>query len=282
MQIKVNGVRLFFDVEGSAFRPPLLILHGGPGIDHSPYRELGPRLSPFFQVFYLDQRGSGRSEAGAPETWNLDTWAADVFHFCEALGLEKPTVLGHSFGGYVAQAYASRYPEHPSRLILAGTAPRFRKERSLAAFERSGGAQAATVARNFFAAPLAHFQEYLSVCYPLYGMKPAAPEIMARMIIKLDVADFFVGGAMQSFDLRPQLKELSAPVLILSAERDVIATPADIEDLKQALRPELVTHHHCAEAGHEIFRDADEEAVAAILRFAFPSGDPYAYQADYR
>lgn len=279
MQIKVNGVRLFFDIEGPAYavkensleqRPPLLILHGGPGIDHSPYRELGQHLSPFFQVIYLDQRGSGRSESGSPETWNLETWAADVYHFCEALGLEKPLVLGHSFGGYVAQTYASLFPQHPARLILAGTAPRFMKERSLAAFEAWGGAHAADVARKFFAAPLQHFQEYLGVCYPLYGMKPVPPEVMARMVIKLDIADFFVGGAMQSFDLRPQLKHIASPVLILSAERDVIATPADIEDLKEALRPELVTHHPCHESGHEIFRDAADESVAAILRFAFP------------
>lgn len=291
MQIKVNGVRLFFDVEGPSYalkegaleqRPPLVILHGGPGIDHSPYRELGQRLSPFFQVIYLDQRGSGRSEAGSPESWNLESWAADVYHFCEALGLEKPLVLGHSFGGYVAQAYASLYPQHPARLILAGTAPRFVKARSLAAFEQWGGPQAVDVARKFFAAPLAHFQEYLGVCYPLYGVKPVPPEVMARMVIKLDVADFFVGGAMQSFDLRHTLNQVAAPVLILSAERDVIATPADIEDLKKALKPELVTHHPCTDSGHEIFRDAEDESVAEILRFAFPSGVHNAYQKDYR
>ena len=56
-----------------------------------------------------------------PDHWNLAQWAADVRAFCDALEIEKPIVLGVSFGGMVAMKYAASYPDHPSRLILVST-----------------------------------------------------------------------------------------------------------------------------------------------------------------
>lgn len=111
MHVEVRGARLFFDTEGSEWvpagprlrrKPSLLILHGGPGVDHSAYREMGQRLSSDFHIVYLDHRGNGRSDSGAAADWTLASWAADVDGFITAIGLERPIVLGHSFGGYVA------------------------------------------------------------------------------------------------------------------------------------------------------------------------------------
>ena len=108
MHVSVNGVRLFFDVEGSKFvpdgplmreKPTLLMLHGGPGSDHSIYRPAYSALSDIAQIIYLDHRGNGRSEDGPRESWNLAQWGDDVRAFCEALGIVNPIVLGASFGG---------------------------------------------------------------------------------------------------------------------------------------------------------------------------------------
>src|SRR3984893_1314378 len=80
MHVLVNGVRLFFDVEGAKLvpngavmreRPTLLLLHGGPGFDHSIYKPAYSALADIAQVIYLDHRGNGRSEDGASENWNL-------------------------------------------------------------------------------------------------------------------------------------------------------------------------------------------------------------------
>jgi proline iminopeptidase len=148
MFVRVRDVRLFFDVEGSKLapegpvmreKPTLLCLHGGPGLDHSAFR---PGLSPLAdmaQVVYLDQRGHGRSERSEPARWSLAEWADDVVAFCEILKIEQPIVLGSSFGGYVAMAYAIRHPDHASKLILIstsarGTGNRERRGNVLAAF----------------------------------------------------------------------------------------------------------------------------------------------------
>jgi len=91
-------------------------------------------------VVVPDQRGHGRSDRGAPETWNLATWAADVKNLSDALGIEHPIVLGNSFGGYVAQQYAATYPEHPAGLILLSTGARWASmEEALSRFREAGG-----------------------------------------------------------------------------------------------------------------------------------------------
>ena len=67
---------------------------------------------------------------------------------CDALGIEKPIVLGGSFGGFVAQSYATRHPGHPAKLILASTAAKIVYEEVFAAFERVGGKSARDVAES--------------------------------------------------------------------------------------------------------------------------------------
>jgi pimeloyl-ACP methyl ester carboxylesterase len=96
-------------------------------------------LADIVQVVYFDQRGNGRSTGGGPETWNLAQWGDDVKGLCEALGIDKPIVYGGSFGGFVAQSYATRHPDHPAKLILASTAARVDFPTIFAAFERMVG-----------------------------------------------------------------------------------------------------------------------------------------------
>ena len=161
MHVSVNGVRLFFDVEGAKLvpdgpamreKPTLLLLHGGPGFDHSIYKPAYSALADIAQVIYLDHRGNGRSDDGPRESWHLAQWGDDVRAFCDALGITAPIVLGASFGGMVALAYATRHPEHPSKLVLISTeaAGDTHLERRVALFERFGGPEVGALARRRF------------------------------------------------------------------------------------------------------------------------------------
>jgi len=111
--VKVGDVQLFYDVEGAKLRPDgpamrevptLLLLHGGPGGDHSSFKPAYSALTDVAQLIYLDHRGQGRSDRSAPDRWNLAQWAEDVRLFCDLLGIGRPVVLGLSFGGFVALA----------------------------------------------------------------------------------------------------------------------------------------------------------------------------------
>jgi proline iminopeptidase len=137
VHITVNGSRIFFDVNGAKLvpdgprmreRPTLLLLHGGPGGDHSMFRPYFDELADVAQVVCLDHRGNGRSDWGDPATWNLPQWGDDVRAFCDALGIEKPIVLGYSFGGMVAQSYATRHPDHPGKMVFYSTSPKRDRE----------------------------------------------------------------------------------------------------------------------------------------------------------
>lgn len=105
------------------------------------------------QVVYLDHCGNGRSEYGDPSTWNLARSGDDVRGFCDALGIHKPVVYGVSFGGFVAQSYATRHPQPPGKLVLASTAALPDRPAVFSAFERIGGAQARLSGRSLLADP---------------------------------------------------------------------------------------------------------------------------------
>ena len=87
-------------------RPTIILLHGGPGFDHTPYKQLYAPLTQIAQLVYYDHRGNGRSESGSRERWTLDQWADDLRTLCDVLGIERPIVFGGSFGGFVALNYA--------------------------------------------------------------------------------------------------------------------------------------------------------------------------------
>ena len=161
MRVHVNGVSLWFEVSGPALTlddgvvrplPTLVAVHGGPGVDHTSSRLNLEPLTGHAQVIFYDQRGHGRSDYSSAEHWNLSTWASDLRGFCDALGIERPVVLGSSFGGFVALTYAALFPDHPGAVILTNTTGgRTNYTRSVEVFRRLGGDQAADVAARDFA-----------------------------------------------------------------------------------------------------------------------------------
>ena len=160
MQVDVNGTRLWFDVDGPALvprgdsmepRPTLVLVHGGPGsYDHSYFKPWFSRLADRMQIVYLDLRDHGRSERGDPASWSFEACADDVRAFCDALGIERPIVLGHSMGGFVAILYGSRHPGHAGGLILLSTFARFDLDRLAEGFRSVAGDEVGELARRAY------------------------------------------------------------------------------------------------------------------------------------
>jgi proline iminopeptidase len=277
MHIEVNGARLFFDVAGSrlqpdgnrmAERPTLIVLHGGPGFDHASLRPYFDRFSDSHQVIYLDHRGNGRSD-GAPDTWTLAQWGDDIHGFCQTLGIEKPAVLGQSFGGMVAMSYAARHPEGPSRLILSSTAGRMRLEETYAAMERLGGAEARRIAEAFWLDPSeSGAADYIKTCMPLYN--PGPPQDGSnrdRAILRTEVMFHFIRGEQRGMDLLTGLAAVRCPTLVLAGGQDPITPVSCAEAILAALPDgvgELVVFE---DAGHGAYRDHPERAEALLRRF---------------
>lgn len=101
---------------------PLVVLHGGPGASHDYFLPWLLPLARDHRLIFLDERGSGRSERlEDPAQYTVEAMVADVEAVRRALGLGKIDLLGHSFGGVLAQAYAFAHPEALSHLVLCST-----------------------------------------------------------------------------------------------------------------------------------------------------------------
>jgi len=277
MYLTVNGARLFFDTVGAqlridgarmAERPALVVLHGGPGFDHSLMRRYFDRFADTHQVVYLDHRGNGRS-GGEADTWRLGQWGDDIKDFCDALGLIKPSVLGLSFGGMAAMAYATRHPEHPGKLVLASTAARMDLPATYAAMERLGGERAAAIARRFWTDPDPEAAgEYLTVCLPLYNPKPSLDPLgVQRAIMRTEVMFHFIVGEQRTMNMLGDLARIACPTLVTAGGADPITPPACSEAIFAALPAGLGEIEIFAAAGHGVHRDEPERAEASLRRF---------------
>ena len=270
-----DGTRIFFEVIGTKLvpdgptmreRPTLLLLHGGPGFDHSGLAHMLAPLSDVAQLVLLDHRGQGRSDGDDPEEWNLDRWVEDIVEFCDALELERPMILGQSFGGVVALATAARHPDLPSKLIVSSSLAKFSPDRSFPMFERLGGPEVREVAeRHFSELSDESAQEFMRVALPVYNPKPMEPDVIARTRLKLEVGNHFFRNEFMTTDLLPELPNISCPALVLGGELDPITPVADSEDIAAAIpQAELRIFEG---AGHGVFRDQPEEAIAVIREF---------------
>src|SRR5512139_4012854 len=111
----IRDVSLYVKIIGRG--DPLLLMHGGPGLDHTSLLPLQPLADQFTLIFY-DHRCNGRSEGGEISSMTFENLTADADALRQELGFDRWAILGHSFGGNVALEYALRYPQSFSHLIL--------------------------------------------------------------------------------------------------------------------------------------------------------------------
>lgn len=118
--VDANGMMIYYMALGRG--EPLLILHGGPGASHDYFLPYLLPLARHNRLILIDERGSGRSQKlEDPAGYTIENMVEDVEGVRQALSLGKVNLLGHSYGGALAQAYALKYQQNLSHLILAST-----------------------------------------------------------------------------------------------------------------------------------------------------------------
>src|SRR5947199_5951133 len=113
-----DGYEMFVEEVGSGF--PLIVLHGGPGLDHTMFRPWLDPLGDELRLLYVDERGQGRSERVDPATLSLEVFARDVDLLAETLELDGFALLGHSFGAIIATYHATELGTAAAYVISAG------------------------------------------------------------------------------------------------------------------------------------------------------------------
>lgn len=281
MRVAVDDVRLFFDVEGCGLavagdvmmaRPSLVLLHGGPGGDHTLFRPEFSAITDLAQVVYLDQRGSGRSDRSTPGKWTWLRWADDVAGFCHALGIGAPVLVGSSSGGLVAMMCAARHPGLVGGLVLDSTlgAPMSLRD-SLDVFERRGGAEAADAARRYLggdtspAAARAWHRHGL----PLYGSTGDSDmeTRRARALINDDVQQHFRRGGCGPADVSDFAAAITCRTLIIAGQDDPVAPAAAQARLAALLASTSARVEILDGVGHGVFRQAPQRAFELLRAF---------------
>jgi len=282
MKATVNGAEIFFDVEGTGLKvtptgmkekPTCVILHGGPGGDHSAYRPWLSPLSEYMQLIYVDHRGTGRSGKVPQETMQIAQIADDLESLRETLGVPKWNVLGCSFGGMWALTYAARHQKSIEKLILLDTTACWKDdwEEVHKTMARWGNDAQRRVYRDVFEGKVgttAASKAWYKVMLPLYihNFDPRiAREFQARGKGSPETSQYMWKNVMWDYDVRDQLPGIRVPTMIMVGVHDWVTPISQSRYLaKHIPGSKLVVFR---ESGHMVYIDENEKFLKNVKQF---------------
>jgi proline iminopeptidase len=262
-----DGYRMNVEDVGAAF--PVIVLHGGPGMDHTMFRPYLDPLSDDFRLLYVDQRGQGRSERVDPQTLSLEVFARDVDLLAEALGLGPFALLGHSFGAIVATYHATEVGTAAAYVISGGgdtsDALLADVEASLERMGEAGRALAASWEDEKTVRTEEALHELLRTQMPFHFHGEPPPNYGDETVGAPDVLRHFASEGYGDFDYRPKLKDVRKPTLVIVGEHDRTTTPRAARVLHEGIEgSELVV---VPEAGHMSFVEQNDAYIRAVGGF---------------
>jgi proline iminopeptidase len=285
-----GGVVLYVKTVGHG--PPLVVVHGGPGASHDYLLPHLYRLASSYRLVFIDERGSGRSPRLEDITqYTAEKMADDVEAVRAALQLGKIALLGHSYGGVVAQAYAFKYQANLSHLILAST---FASTRQLnEALARMKQAMSADKRGRLEALEKAGLfgkgeswehgrypEEYAKLAWgngyfpALYGARPDAnyDPVLSNTTYSWELyrqmwgshGEFVVDGNLREVEWVDRLQEIKVPTLVLVGDHDQ-SDPAMSREMNAKIAGSRLVV--LPNSGHMTFVDQPDQFVRAITDF---------------
>ena len=262
-----DGYRMNVEELGAGF--PVIVLHGGPGLDHTMFRPYLDVLGGEFRVLYVDQRGQGASERVHPQTLSLEVFARDVDLLAEALELGPFALFGHSFGAIVATYHATEMGSAAAYVISGGGdssgALLADVEASLERMGDDGRAIAASWEDEKTVQTEAELHELLRRQMPFHFHGEPPPNYGSETVGAPEVLRHFANEGYGAFDYRPKLKNVRKPTLVIVGEHDRTTTPRAARVLHEGIEgSELVV---VPDAGHMSFVEQSEAYAQAVRRF---------------
>jgi proline iminopeptidase len=262
-----DGCRIAVEEVGDGFA--LIVLHGGPGLDHTTFRPYLDPLGEDFRIVYVDERGQGRSDRVDPETLSLDVFARDVDLLADALDLEQYALLGHSFGAIIATYHATELGTAAAYVISGGgdTSDALMADvvASLEALGGAGEAIAASWEDEKTVETEEQLRELLRIQMPFHFQGEVPPGYGEETIVTPDVLRHFANVGYGDFDYRPRLAGVHKPALVIVGEHDRTTTPRAARVLHEGMpNSELVV---VPDAGHMSFVEQSDVYRDAVRRF---------------
>jgi proline iminopeptidase len=276
--VPIGDTRLHIDERGQG--APLMILHGGPGLDHHMFGDYLDPLADRRRLIFVDQRGQGQSERAPQDTWSIEQMAADVSGLAASLELERFAVLGHSFGAFVALQHAVDFPGEASHTIVSSGVPSARYlehvQENLASFEpESLRAQVASSwAREASAQTAEEIASLLHDQMPFHFADPIDARIAdyerrtAGGIYSPDVLRYFAQQEYGGIEVEEKLGRVLEPVLVLAGARDRVCSRPAAEAMARGVPDgRLVVFEN---SGHMTFVEENERYLEVVRRFLTP------------
>ena len=273
--VDVGDTRLYVVERGNGY--PLLVFHGGPGLDHHSFGDYLDALADEYRLILVDQRSNGRSDRAPEETWTLEQMAADVSSLARAMDLERYAVLGHSYGGFVVLQHAVDFPGEAAQTIVSSGIPSARflehVSKNLAAFEPVELREQVTNSweREKSVRTQEEVVELLHDQWPFQFADPHDPRIeeyerrTAGSIYSTDVLRRFASEEYGGIEVEDRLHDVTQPVLVLAGRHDrtcsVEAAQAIAEGVRQG---ELVVFES---SGHMTFVEENDVYVRIVRDF---------------
>ena len=287
--VEVNNIMIYYKAIGHG--DPLLIVHGGPGASHDYFL---PYLLPLIKnnrLIFIDERGSGRSQKlENTKGYTVENMVEDVEAIRQALGLGKISLLGHSYGGVLALAYALKYQENLSHLILCSTFHSSAKMNQLfeKMKERMNPELRARIDRMELEGLYGHGKDYEKSRYTndymvaawgegyfpyLYGNHPDANyDPIANGNMSWDLyremwgshGEFVIDGNLSTVEYTERLSSIKVPTLITVGDHDECGPSLSQEMQSKIAGSELVVF---PKSGHMTFVDQPDLFISTVNEF---------------
>ncbi len=273
--VLVGDTRLHVVERGEGY--PVLVLHGGPGLDHRMFGDYLDPLAARYRLILVDQRSQGRSDPAPEATWTLEQMARDVGALANAMGLARYAVLGHSYGAFVALQHAVDYPGEAGQTIVSSGVPSARyldhvwrslerfepielREQVTSSWEREKGVETPEEV-----AALLHDQLPFQFGDPRDERIAEYEARTAGAVYAPDVLRHFANAAYGAIEVEERLGRVTQPVLVLAGRRDRTCSVAAAEAIARGVpHGELVVFEA---SGHMTFAEENERYLAAVGAF---------------
>ncbi len=264
-KIRSGDIELYYETYGGAGKP--LVLISGIGYPLWQWHRMVPFLKERFQVVTFDNRGVGQSDKpGGP--YSAQMLAADTASLLGALGIEKAIVMGHSMGGFIAQAMALDFPQRVEKLILCST--NFGGPRHIPVTP-----EALKVLTDVTGDPLTRFKNGLVVS-TAPGWAEKNPDVIEewvrwRVANPIDPAPYQAQMAIglslipEAAAFETKLPRLTVPTLILFGAHDKVVPPENADLLAKQIADSKVVIF--PDAGHFFPLEMPEAASQAVIEF---------------
>jgi pimeloyl-ACP methyl ester carboxylesterase len=262
-----DGYNLNVEEVGSGF--PLIVLHGGPGLDHSMFRPYLDPLGDEYRLLYVDERGQGRSQRVDPATLSLEVFARDVDLLAESLELDGFALLGHSFGAIIATYHATELGSAGAYVISGGGDSSAALDADVTASLEALGDNGKAIAQSWEDEKTVETDAQLmqllreQLPFHFHGQPPSG--YIEQIVPSPEVLRHFANAGYGDFDYRRKLKNVDKPTLIIVGEYDPTTTPRAARVLHDGIAGSEL--HVVPDAGHLSFVEQPDDYLAAVRGF---------------